>query len=303
MVKLNLALTINIMFLLGYLNGCTTVNVMKDSKERAFETRILHNAPKDKAKAVIILLHGLNLAPQRMDDWAKILSFHDAYVIQFSLYGHTGNVAHMQTVSVDIWRNQFETVMSISLAKAKELGVPLYFMGFSLGALVNLEWLASQKEQPAIKKMVLIAPAISIPWYSRVTIKTLSIFGNKFLLPSRSPKNYRANRGTSVAAYLSLFKLKDSLEEKKYRFANINTLVLIDRHDELVNSSNISRAIKQFKLSNWRLEIVDNYFAYDNYGFRHLMVDQEAVGKELWQDLSQMVLMHFDLGNSKLDSF
>lgn len=283
--------------LTGYLVSCATVSPMKKDDKAIIETKIWHEEPKHgPVKAVVILLHGLNLRPQKMDDWSRVLSAHGAQVIRFALYGHTGDYQHMQKVTADAWRSQFQEAIRIARSRAEEDKVPLYFIGFSLGALVGLEWQSKQEPgQSGFQKMVLIAPALSIPWYSRTAVNLLSIFGRGFMLPSRSPEDYRANKGTSIAAYQALFALKASLERNKYRNANVSTLVLIDREDELVDSRGIRKIIEEFRLSKWILEMVDNRFAYDNYGFRHLMVDEDAVGKELWASLSAMLIRHLDL--------
>jgi pimeloyl-ACP methyl ester carboxylesterase len=266
----------------------------KNDKIVSEETKIWHEEPQHgPVKAVVILAHGLNLRPQKMDGWSKILSSHGAQIIRFALYGHTGDLAHMQSVTPDVWRAQFDEVVNIAKIRAEEDGVPIYFIGFSLGALVGLEWLSRQPpDGDGFKKMVLIAPALSVPWYSRFAIKMLSAFGTGFMLPSRSPEDYRANKGTSVAAYQALFQLKEALEQNNYQNANVDTLVIIDRDDELVDSGDIRSTITQHQLSNWTLEMVDNRFAYTTYGFRHLLVDENAMGKELWGDLSRMVLRH-----------
>lgn len=288
--------------LVGYWCGCATVSSMKNNEknaaETAIETKIWHEEPqKGPVKAVVILAHGLNLRPQKMDGWSQILSRHGAQVIRFALYGHTGDEAHMQTVTSDVWRAQFDEVMKIAKIRAEEDDVPIYFIGFSLGALIGLEWLSRKPAEfgDGFNRMVLIAPAVSVPWYSRFAIKMLSVFGKGLMLPSRSPEDYRANKGTSVAAYQALFAMKDSLEHNNYRNANIDTLVLIDRHDELVDSGDIRELITKERLGNWKLQMVDNRFAYTNYGFRHLLVDEDAIGKELWQNLSGLVLKHFQL--------
>jgi pimeloyl-ACP methyl ester carboxylesterase len=281
----------------GYLYGCLTINQMKPNEEKNFKTTIWQNRPRDqKPIAVVVLAHGLNLKPNKMDDWAQILSSNGALVIRFSLYGHTGNPSDMANVHQEIWRKQFDEVMSVASVTAKNDNLPIYLVAFSLGALVGLEWQAhAQEHYHMFEKMVLIAPALSLPWYSKPVINMLSILGHSLMLPSRSPSRYRANPGTSIAAYQSLFALKKSLEEKKYKNANVKTLVLIDRHDELVNSKGIKKIIEGFKLNHWALQIVNNRFAHHNYGFRHLMVDQDAMGKELWQSLSKMVLHHLKL--------
>lgn len=285
--------------LVNYWCGCTTVSSMKKQDiitNKTIETKIWHEEPQNgPVKAVVILAHGLNLRPQRMDGWSQILSGHGAQVIRFALYGHTGDALHMQNVTSDMWRSQFDEVVKTAKVRAEEDGVPIYFIGFSLGALVGLEWLSRHDQDGGFQKMVLIAPALSVPWYSRFAISLLSVFGGGFMLPSRSPESYRANKGTSIAAYKALFSLKESLERNNYKNANADTLVVIDRADELVDSGDIRAIIEKQHLGNWTLEMVDNRFAYTNYGFRHLLVDEEAIGKDLWGSVSALVLKHFDL--------
>lgn len=249
--------------------------------------------PAGPVKAVVILLHGLNLKPEKMDDWSKLLTDQGALVIRAALFGHQGSFEEMRDVTADKWRNQFKEAMKMAESLAEAQHIPIYFVGFSLGALVALEGL-SHNNWP-INKMVLIAPALSTPWYSETAINMLSVFGRGFTLPSRSPKDYRANKGTSIAAYQALFELKHELEQNHYKNANVDTLVLIDRADELVCSKDIEEAITQNRLGLWTLEIVDNDYAHKNFGFRHLMVDEDAMGKKLWSKVSKRVVSHFDL--------
>ncbi len=215
--------------------SCATVGLMKTDKEPRFlENSLWIDEPiGPKTQALVILLHGLNLKPAKMDDWAKMLTNHGASVIRFALLGHSGVEGEMAQVNETIWREQFADAMLKAQEKARALDVPIYFVGFSLGALVALEWLAAKSDgfSPSISKMVLIAPAIATPWYSRAAISMISWFGRSFTMPSRSPKHYRANSGTSVAAYQALFAIKKSLEDLKFKNNNLPTLVLIDRYD------------------------------------------------------------------------
>jgi pimeloyl-ACP methyl ester carboxylesterase len=282
-----------VVYFLSFYISCVTVTNMDQDIITKPIYKIEQKPPKGPKKAIVVLLHGLNLKPERMDDWAQKLSFHGSHVISFALYGHGDDKNHMAKVTANIWREQIDE--AILLAQKKALGeVPVYFLGFSLGALVGLEAL-SRHPNAIFQKMVLIAPALSTPWYSRGAIKALSIFGKGFILPSRSPKEYRAHKGTSIAAYQALFELLDSVMAHEFKNANVSTLLLIDQHDELVDSKDIRKIIWDYKLSQWQLEIVDNRYAYDTYGFRHLMVDEESVGQELWEHIANMVINHLGL--------
>jgi esterase/lipase len=279
-----------------YSSSCATVKPMND---RFAANSLWIDEPKYKpqAEAVVLMLHGLNLKPAKMDGWAELLSAHGAQVRRFALYGHAGDPSHMAQVTAPIWREQFDKAFHDAHSYAQELQIPLYFVGFSLGALVALEWLSGQPELNKMAKMVLIAPAIATPWYSHVAAGVLSVFSKNISLPSRSPKQYRANKGTTVAAYEALFELKNSLELNKFKNTNIPALVLIDKHDELVPSARIKKIITEHRLSQWQLTLIDNNFAQENYGFRHLMVDQESVGPQLWAELCDQVLNYLNLGS------
>lgn len=291
------ALALFCLILSAYGSSCATVSSMKQEQKNPLNTTIWQDEPQaGPAKAVVLLLHGLNLRPQKMDDWSTLLTSHGAFVVRLALHGHAGDVKQMAAVSADTWRSQMTEAMSVANNFAREKNLPLYFMGFSLGALVGLEWLSHQEtSQSIIEKSVLIAPALSVPWYSRSLISMLSVFGRGLVLPSRSPEQYRANKGTTVAAYMSLFELKESLESLHYRHLNLPTLILIDRYDELVDYRDIRSVIEQNNLSQWQLRMVDNRFAHDNFGFRHLLVDEEAMGNQLWKSLGKEILTHFNL--------
>lgn len=291
--------TIIIAILSGYWTSCKTVGPMNfplETEELANEIRI--DRPLSNEKAVVILLHGLNLKPEKMDDWAEALKSHGAITLRLSLHGHNQSLANIRDVTGEMWREQFKKAVSVAQSLAEDK-LPIYFIGFSLGALVGLEWLALDKNPHAdqIKKMVLIAPAIATPWYSNAALSMMSLFGNGFMVPSRSPKEYRVNKGSSVAAYKALFELKCSLLEKKFKNANVPTLILIDKYDELIPSKEIKKIIGEHRLGQWALDIIDNRVAYKNQGFRHLMVDKGSCGPGLWENLVKKVLSHLALSS------
>lgn len=287
-----------LVFLSGYCISCRTAGPMNAQKDPQIQPNEIwvDRPPAGTEKAIVILLHGLNLRPQKMDDWSKALKSHGALVVRLALHGHEERLGHMSEVSASLWREQFKKALKEAQALT-ESELPIYFMGFSLGALVGLEWLAGN-ENPlinGIKKMVLIAPAIATPWYSEPAIGVLGIFGKGFILPSRSPKEYRATKGSSVAAYQALLELKKSLLAQSFRNTNMPTLILLDKHDELIPSNEVKNIITKYHLGQWILDIVDNTVAYQNYGFRHLLVDEGSVGKDLWEALIKKVVSHFSL--------
>src|SRR5262245_36237572 len=92
--------------------ACATASTMKQNYPHKTLTELVHEEPEKQKKAIVILLHGLNLKPQRMDDWAKVLVNHGAHVIRFALYGHSGDRAHMANVTAEMWRSQFDEALN-----------------------------------------------------------------------------------------------------------------------------------------------------------------------------------------------
>lgn len=265
---------------------------------------VWHEAPAEgRVRAVVVLLHGLNLDPGRMDGWSAMLRRHGALVMRLPLHGHSGDAAHMREVTADRWRGEFNLAVEHARSEAGQLGVPLHFVGYSLGALVCLEWMSRQPEGARVfDALVLAAPALSVRRYAERAIGLLSALGSRVMLPSRSPRRYRATRGTSIAAYQALFALKATLDGNQFRNANQPTLVLVDSRDELIDSRGISRLIERHRLERWTLTAVDKRGSRGSVGMRHLLVDEEAVGPELWAAIEQAVVRHLGLTAERLDA-
>lgn len=270
--------------------GCYNKKFLQvEKKMNKYEWLIDNQQPK----AIVVLAHGLNIKPDKMDDWAKI--FTNASILRIGLSGHYEELENMQDIQALKWQEDFMQAMKLALEKSKFHNVPLYFLGFSLGGLLGIDWQENNISEHNFQKMVLIAPALRIPWYSSSLIKFVSFFSSKALITSRTPKDYRANNKISLSAYKALYEIKNNLDKKGIMRSNVPTLVIMDKNDELIPVKEIKSLFNEYRLNNWRLEIVNNKFAYDNYGFRHLLVDENSVGKELWSILTAKVLEHFSL--------
>ncbi len=293
-MKINI---ITIVFIL-FFSGCKTTNYLLPVEIKSLENDILIRFPKNNQsiKAVAVIAHGLNFKPEKMDDWSALLVSNGAITMRFSLYGHNGDLEFMRQASEEIWRQQFDKALIKAHLLAEQHGVPLLFLGYSLGALLGVDWLSRQVPGSRLfDKMLLLAPAIATPWYSELAKKILSQLDPKLIIPTPSPKGIRANQGSSVNAYQSLFRLKDYIEVLNYKNANIPTLVIVDKYDELTPFEDIKYIIRQRQLSLWEISLIDNKYAKENYSFRHLIADKKSVGLSVWQQMSTKVLKYFGL--------
>lgn len=289
-----------ILLMLASLQGCNRLvsHPRTDIKSFDMDRDISIRFPEvnQPVKAVALIIHGLNFLPNKMDDWALLLAERGAISVRLSLYGHTGDLALMQGVNQDIWRTQVDMGFRRARDLAEEHGVSLVFLGYSLGGLLGVDWVSRQEPHNRLfDKMLLLAPAIATPWYSEMARLVLSELDPELIVFTPSPKEVRANHGSSVNAYRALFNLKSSLEATHFKNANIDTLVMVDRFDELTPFDDIKDIIKKFRLGRWKLETVDNTFAKKNFGFRHLIADRQSVGPLGWSKISERALNHFGL--------
>lgn len=251
---------------------------------------------KQRIKTVVVVVHGLNLNPERMDDWTKFLSDRGALVLRLALHGHRGNIDEMRTVHVDAWRQQIDKALNAARQLGQKHRAPVAYLGYSLGGLLGVDWLARQQNGSWLfHRMVLLAPAIATPWYSHLAEKMLTRLDGSWVFPTPNIPEFRANWGSSINAYRALFALKSFVEAQAYHNANVDTLVMLDRNDELIPFNEIKGIIGKHQLSKWKLEAINNDFAKQNHGFRHLIANQNSVGPGVWQELSQKIAAHLNL--------
>lgn len=146
-------------------------------------------------------------------------------------------------------------------------GKDLIFVGYSLGALLGV--LLTQMRMARFEKMILFAPALYLrPW--AYFPKLLTPLG--LTLPSAMPASIRANPGTPVSAYNTLFNLvkrfdpTDSLD---------SALIIMDPRDELVDFSRIQSWVQHQQ--NVTLLPIQN-----STRIKHLITDEGFVGTEAW---------------------
>lgn len=246
------------------------------------------------AKAVIVLVHGLNLKPEKMNALADFLRAQGADVLPVTLSGHGGTMEEFKKASRDIWIGEMQDAFGRAGRRAKENNAPVYFVGYSLGALVGLDFLNSvEGENARCGKMVLLAPAISIRGRSYL-LKLLGMFPS-MVIPSLSPEDYRAHSGTPMAAYKALFQSVSSLEKEGLARSNVPTLVLVDPKDELVSAEGLGALTRQFRLDQWKLLEVTNAGSPLKKKYHHLIVDENALGTDQWRQMRDAIKDHLGL--------
>lgn len=247
------------------------------------------------SKAITVVVHGLNNKPSIMKSIGKLLSEHGSDVILVKLTGHRNDPQNFAAITRQIWLS--ELLKSHNYAKSlieKSKKKPLYFIGYSLGALINLDLMSSYPKLVQYDKMILFAPANATKWSTNL-LKLSFFLDDRLKIPSFAPKDYRANDGTPIKAYRVLFEMKESIRNLNYRQLNIPTIIIIDPKDETISLKELKKLKDNYDLDNWKIHILDSQFVGKKYKYHHLIVDEISMGTKNWSSTCIMITDFFCL--------
>ena len=259
-------------------------------------------ANPDKIFAVALVVHGLNLRPDKMESIITLLTDSGIDVLNLSLRGHGRNytgkthidsakarLKAFKTVSYQLWIDETYRAYHIIRARSAQKKLPLFFIGFSLGGLMGVDLFASYPEV-YFDRMVLLAPALSMPAIS-YTAKLLAPFP-RLVIPSFTLADYRTNNGTPMAAYNSMFEAVKHFNKNVNPKINVPTLIFIDRQDELISYRGLKRLVKNEQLDQWKFHHVQKGKTGVKEKMRHLIIDEPSVGKDMWQEMRIAIINH-----------
>ncbi|MGA2330208.1 MAG: alpha/beta fold hydrolase [Syntrophales bacterium] len=261
-----------------------------------------------KTRGVALVVHGLNLKPERMQSIIAELNDAGIDVLNLSLRGHGNNYLKNMNISIDGARlESFRTVTYSSWLdeiyeaylkvreRASKKNVPAFFIGYSLGGLMGCDLILSHPDV-YYDRMVLFAPALNITVESYL-LKALMPFPN-IVIDSLSPASYRANEGTPMAAYKALFEAIEHFEKNVNDKLNKPTLVFIDERDEFVSCSKLREMITWRNLDEWQVRIVQKDNDPGEKISHHLIIDIDSVGKQMWKQIKDAIRRHLSVGAS-----
>lgn len=259
-----------------------------------------------KLKGIALVVHGLNLKPERMQSIIDELNDAGIDVLNLSLRGHGNNylrnphlsddearLESFQTVTYRLWLTEIYTAYLKVRQRAYKKRVPVFFVGFSLGGLMGCDLLLLQNDV-SYDRMVLFAPALNIT-VEGYLLKALMPFPN-MVIDSLSPIYYRSNVGTPMAAYKAIFEAVDNFNKNANDKLNKPTLIFIDEKDEFVPFAKLNEIITQRNLDRWQVHVVrkDSYIG-ENISY-HLIIDKDSVGPQMWKQMKEAIKKHFNIG-------
>src|SRR3954467_13476217 len=95
-----------------------------------------HPTPLPK-KSVTLVAHGLNMKPMGMLAITQWLNEQGSDVYLVKLSGHHEHSVHIKDITSTQWEEEMTDVYSIAKDRSIKNGVPLFFVGYSLGALLG----------------------------------------------------------------------------------------------------------------------------------------------------------------------
>ena len=257
----------------------------------------------EKLKGVALVIHGLNLRPDRMGPIIDILTASGIDVLGLSLRGHGANYAHrddmdaaaarMETfryVSYSLWANEAYLAYMQVQRRARQKQVPVFLVAFSIGGLIGLDLLVSSPDV-LFNRIVLLAPAISL----RATIyleRAISPFP-RLVIPSLANEAYLANKkGTPVAAYNALFEALYHFEGNAGPKLNLPTLLFIDEQDEFIPLWGLKNLVEEHNLDKWKFYTVQKEEEMGAGTFHHHIIDASSTGEGVWRDMMATTTGH-----------
>jgi alpha-beta hydrolase superfamily lysophospholipase len=242
-------------------------------KSRWFYTEQTH-----ETKAVVLIVHGLNLHPKKMDVLAKFFTDHNCDVLRSALGDDPKR-----------WEEKFENDYDKAREQSEILERPLYFVGYSLGALVGLAFLEAHPFH-SVKKMALFAPAIHTKTFTKLSAALAFLFP-KGSLPSLNLKEYRERNKTTLAEYKKMHELQRKI--KSVNSFSLPTIVIASRKDELINHPKLEKFAGKNPL--WKVEEISNSDSPLPKKYHHLMIDDMSLGRFQWEKILNILAAHFTL--------
>ncbi len=254
-------------------------------------------------KGVALVIHGLNLRPDRMQPVISKLTESGIDVLGLSLRGHGENYTHsngveedqarleaFKNVSYQLWMNEAYLAYLLLKERGAEKGVPLFLTAFSLGGLIGLDLFASNADVQ-FDRLALFAPAIRL--HATIYLERVLSPFPRLVIPSMAPKTYLANKkGTPIAAYNALFDGLNRFNKNAGQKLNVPTLIFIDEQDEFIPLRKLKDLVEEKRWNQWQFYIVEKDKSAQDETFYHHIIDASSIGNAVWQDMMTAAVNH-----------
>lgn len=241
------------------------------------KSRWFYTGETAKTKAVVLIAHGLNLHPAKMDSLARFFTEKNCDVLRMALGSDP-----------EKWEEKFADDYDKAREHAEVLERPLYFVGYSLGALAGLHFMLKNPDHE-FRKMALFAPAIHTKAFARLSA-WLSYIVPGGCLPSLNLKDYRERNYTTLAEYRKMYEFQKDVQPAA---VGIPALIILSRKDELIHFKKMEKFASQNR--NCTLMEISNHGSLLPKKYHHLMIDDMSLRQSEWEKILKNLTAHFTL--------
>ncbi|MFO8064587.1 MAG: hypothetical protein R6V29_08125 [Spirochaetia bacterium] len=274
--------------------------------------RFFRYEPPGPPKAVVLVVHGLNLHPDRMGSICTLLQSLGVLVVRMALSGHRGDYTALEEITRESWLEDYNAASqllgSVTAEGGPASGLPVGFLGQSLGALTFCDFLLSEPTagptpgradpvgadptgaEPALPQFsgaLLLSPALSLRPKTQI-LRPLTALTRRLPIPSASSPNDRLYPRLPAAAYHALYRSHHELRRRlRGDELPIPATVVMHPRDELISRPGIERLIRAGHLPGGSLVLLapNN----ESRGTRHLAVCEQTMGRANWRRFEGVV--------------
>ena len=279
--------------------------------------RFLYYEPTVPPRAVVLVVHGLNLHPDRMAPICTLLQSLGVLVVRMALAGHRGDYPALQEVTRESWLEDYRSASRILASAARGDGtgtelqdgsgteLPVGFIGQSLGALTFCDFVLAAAEgrgsrlrvaglspppppSTLFARALFLSPAVALRPRAQL-LRPLARLTRKLPIPSASSPQDRLYPRLPAATYRALYAsyrvVRSRLRESSIP---VPSTVVMHPRDELISRRGIERLIAGGQLPEGRLLLLEP----DSMarGTSHLAVCAETMGDANWRRFEEAAL-------------
>lgn len=264
---------------------CIALNFAFASPEVKF-----FKAQRQESDGVFLVVHGLNLKPEKMDSLVIWLTSIGYDVMRVALSGHHGDDSEIKQVTRQKWLDDLDIAKKIAKDfSTAHSGAPIYYLGYSLGGALGLD--SYLNRGGGFSKLLLLAPALSVRTPEELIRFLARQYGMGFTIPGAGHAEYRAHLGTTMAEYTALFDSISAIKQSDLSGVNIPVQVFVDLKDELVDTVDLEKKVSTFPLG--QIHFLDTTGCNLKPCYHHSIIDEHVLSSSAWEELKTLILTQF----------
>lgn len=233
-----------------------------------------------KAKGVMIVTHGLNVLPAKMNQLASHFASNGYEVLRPSFRGHCGKDYDLQAVKAEQWEEDARRFHAQAKVKADALKVPLFLAAYSFSGLI----FQSMSEELPFARRIYLAPALETHFWYPIAIFLVNLWPVNFFR-TLIPDGYFAQEygGTRSVIAMNHFFLRWG--ERRKNADTVPTLIWADPADELVHGPKLKLLAES--RPGWEFRALSVSGSTLPVSYHHLVIDEPSMGLEEWTRFTQ----------------